>query len=198
MQYVLKTGFGESTDSYGGTALSPLTGLGQGSGASPPAFMDLSLLIVNAYHLMGNGACIKSSYVSRFFNLCAVMYVDDTDLLHWPESPVMDPETLIHHVQTSTTDYGYLTKAYGGILKEKKCSSYFLAYKFVRGRARLMSLCYLPTATTHIMEGNEAYPSHIRIPQPDGPDTPIVTHEVTTASKMLGGSLFLCGKFLNT
>ena len=30
------------------------------------------------------------------------------------------------------------------------------------------------------------YPSHIRIPQPEGPDAPIVTHEVTTASKMLG------------
>ncbi len=55
MQYVLKTGFGESAESYGGTALSPLTGLGQGSGASPPAFMALSLLIVNAYRRMGHG-----------------------------------------------------------------------------------------------------------------------------------------------
>jgi hypothetical protein len=49
MQYILKTGFGKSVDSNGGTALSPLTGLGQGSGLSPPAFMALSLLIVNAY-----------------------------------------------------------------------------------------------------------------------------------------------------
>ena len=30
------------------------------------------------------------------------------------------------------------------------------------------------------------YPSHIRIPQPEGPDALIVTHEVTTASKLLG------------
>ena len=135
MQYVLKTRFGESIDSYGGTALSPLTGLGQGSGASPPAFMALSLLIVNAYRQMGHGARIKLSYASRLFSLCAVMYVDDTDLLHWPESPLTDPETLIHHVQTLTTDYGHLAQASGGILKEKKCSVYFLAYKFVRGRA---------------------------------------------------------------
>ncbi len=82
MQYVLKTGFGESVDSYGGTALSPLTSLGQGSGASPPAFMALSSLIVNAYCQMGHGARIKLSYTSQLFNLCAVMYVDDTDLLH--------------------------------------------------------------------------------------------------------------------
>jgi hypothetical protein len=29
-------------------------------------------------------------------------------------------------------------------------------------------------------------PSHITIPQPTGPDLPIITHKVTTASKMLG------------
>ncbi len=146
----------------------------------------LSLLIVNAYCRMGHGARIKSSYASQLFNLCAAMYVDDTDLLDWPESPLMDPRTLIHHVQTSTTDYGHLAQASGGILKEKKCSVYFLTYKFVRGRAWLMSLRNLPAATTHITEGNMVYPSHIRIPQPEGPDALIVTHEVTTASKMLG------------
>ena len=46
MQYVLKTGFGESTETYGGTNTSPNSGLGQGSGASPPGFMALSSLIV--------------------------------------------------------------------------------------------------------------------------------------------------------
>jgi hypothetical protein len=131
---------------------------------------------------MGHGAGIKLSYASRLFNLCAVMYVDDTNLLHWPKSPVTDPKTLIHHVQTSTTDYGHLSQESGGILKEKKCSIYFLAYKFVRGWAWLMSLHDLPTETTQITEGNEAYPSHIRIPQPDGPNAPIVMHEVTTTS----------------
>jgi hypothetical protein len=49
MQYVLKTGFGESTESYGGTTQSLNSGLGQGRGASPPGFLALSSLIVNAY-----------------------------------------------------------------------------------------------------------------------------------------------------
>jgi hypothetical protein len=48
MHYVLKTGFGESSKSFGGTTASPKSGLEQGSGASPPAFMALSFLIVNA------------------------------------------------------------------------------------------------------------------------------------------------------
>jgi hypothetical protein len=151
MQYVLKTGFGEPADSYGGTALSLLTGLGQGSSASPTAFMALSSLIVNAYHQMGHGAHIELSYV---FNLCAVMYVDDTDLLHSPESPVTDPEALIHHVQMSTSDCGHLAQASGGILKEKKCSVYFLAYKFVHGWAWLMSLCY-PSYSNYSHHGGQ-------------------------------------------
>jgi hypothetical protein len=53
------------------------------------------------------------------------MYVDDTNLLHWPESSMTDPEELIVHVQMATTDYGQLAQASGGILKAKKCSVYF-------------------------------------------------------------------------
>jgi hypothetical protein len=62
MQYVLKTGFGESTETYSGTSTLPNSGLGQGSGASPPGFMALSLLIVNAYRRMGHGMKILLSY----------------------------------------------------------------------------------------------------------------------------------------
>jgi hypothetical protein len=64
MHYVLKTGFGESTESYGSSANIPTSGLGQGSGASPPAFMALSSLIVNAFRRLGYGAKIRLSYVA--------------------------------------------------------------------------------------------------------------------------------------
>jgi hypothetical protein len=131
MQYVLKTDFGESVNSYGGTSLSPNSGLGQGSGASPPAFLALSSLIVNAYCQMGHGAWIRSSYLSRLFILAAVMYVDDRDLLHWPSSPYTNPEELVAHVQQATTDYTNLAQASGGILKDVKFLVYFLDYKFV-------------------------------------------------------------------
>jgi hypothetical protein len=64
------------------------------------------------------------------------MYVDNTNLLHWLESSATDPEELIAHVQMATTDDRQLAQASGGILKAKKCSVYFLEYKFIRGRAR--------------------------------------------------------------
>ncbi len=95
MQYTLKTGFGKSAESYGGTATQPNSGLGQGSRASPPAFMALSSLIVNAYRLMDHGARINSLYFHQLIILAAVMYVNYTDLFHWPSSPITTPEELI-------------------------------------------------------------------------------------------------------
>jgi hypothetical protein len=74
----------------------------------------------------------------------------------------------------------------GGILNAGKCSVYFLDYKFVSGRARIKSLGGLPEPTGLIKLDCKLLPSHISIPQPDGPDARIVTHDVTTASKVLG------------
>jgi hypothetical protein len=186
MQYILKTSFGESTKSFGGTEESPNSGLGQGSGASPPAFMALSSLIVNTYRQMGHGACICSSYSARLFVIAAVMYVDDEDILHWPPSTHTSPEDLIEYVQKATTDWGNLAQASGGILKAGKSLAYFMDYNFNKGRAKLKSLQDLPEPNSYIMDEGKLLPSHISIPQPVGCNVPIVTHNVTTATKMLG------------
>jgi hypothetical protein len=59
-------------------------------------------------------------------------------------------------------------------------------YKFICSRAKMKSLRDLPEPTQYISEGGRLFPLHITIPQPVGPDAPIVTHDVTTASKVLG------------
>jgi hypothetical protein len=114
--------------------------------------MALSLLIVNAYRRLGHGAKILSSYTARLFHVSAVIYVDDTDLLHWPSDGGTDPDELVLHVQEATRDYGLLVQASGGILKEKKCSMYFLDYKVVRGRFWLKSLRDLPEPQIYLLK----------------------------------------------
>ena len=64
MQFCLRTGFGESANTYGGTIDSPLAGSGQGNDGALPSFAALSGLIVNAYRRMGHGAKLTSSYMS--------------------------------------------------------------------------------------------------------------------------------------
>jgi hypothetical protein len=90
--------------------------------------------------------------MARLFVLAAVMYVNDTDMLHWPPSPHSSPEELIEHVQQATMDWGNLTQASGGILKAQKCSAYFMDYKFNRGRAKMKSRRDLPEPTQYISE----------------------------------------------
>jgi hypothetical protein len=124
--------------------------------------------------------------MARLFVLAAVMYVNNTDMLHWPPSPHTSSEELIEHVQQATTDWGNLTQASGGILKAGKCSAYFMDYKFICGHAKMKSPCDHPEPTQYISEGGSLFPLHFTIPQPVGPDILINTHDVTTTSKVLG------------
>jgi hypothetical protein len=50
----------------------------------------------------------------------------------------------------------------------------------------MKSLRDLPEPTQYITEGGRLFSSHITIPQPVGPDAPIITHCVTTFLKVLG------------
>ncbi len=83
MRFYLRTGFGKSKTSYGSTHKEWLTGYSQGNAAACPGFTAMSLLIVNAYLRDGFGARIYSSYYKWLLLLAAVMYVNDTDLIHW-------------------------------------------------------------------------------------------------------------------
>ncbi len=117
MRFFLRTGFGESKQSYGGTHKQRLAGYGQGNAASAPGFTGLSSLIVKAYHRDGYGAQIYSSYYKGLLLLAAIMYVDDTDLIHWSRTLDCNPEELIPAAQTATYAWGGLAIATGAAMK---------------------------------------------------------------------------------
>ena len=86
MRFFLRTGFGESTRSYGGSVDNPTLSLGQGNAAAGPTFLAISSLIVNAYLRQGHGARTTTSITNRLMVLAAVLYVDDTDNIHMAPS----------------------------------------------------------------------------------------------------------------
>ena len=95
----MRTGFGESPELFGGSDERPFGGGGQGSGWAPLGFATLSSIMINAYKRAGCGVEMTSPYFSRVFLMAAVMYVDDTDLLHWADSPTATDRELIEKVQ---------------------------------------------------------------------------------------------------
>ena len=108
MRFFLQTGFGESKTSYGGSHEERLAGYGQGNAAAGPGFTAISSLIVIAYLHNGFGAQIYSSYYKRLLILAAVMYVDNTNLVHWSSMPSCTPAELIAAAQTATYAWGGL------------------------------------------------------------------------------------------
>jgi hypothetical protein len=169
MRFFLRTGFGESTQSYGGTHEERLAGFGQGNAASGPGFTALSSLIVNAYLRDGYGAQIYLSFYKQLLILAAIMYVDDTNLIHWSSTPNCNPKQLIAAAQTATYAWGGFAIATGAAMKPEKCYAYFLSYWFDKGRVKMRTIGSLPTPTALIaMPDGSTAPSHLRVPLPDG------------------------------
>jgi hypothetical protein len=135
MRFFLQTGFGESKTLYGGSHKECLAGYGQGNAAAGPGFIAMSLLIVNAYLRDGIGARIYSSYYKCLLILAAVMYVNNTDLVHWSSLSSCTPVKLIATAQMATYAWGGLAIATGAAMKLDKCYTYFLFYWYNCGRA---------------------------------------------------------------
>jgi hypothetical protein len=121
MRFFLRTGYGDSERSYSGTRDNPLGSLGQGNGAAPPAFTAVSTLLILPYVNMGYGVEWESAVSGALFTIAAILYVNDTDLLHWAKSTGMSDEAFFHQVQAATTAWGKLALASGGSLKPEKC-----------------------------------------------------------------------------
>ncbi len=90
MTWYLKTAFGKSQISFGGTRWDPSMGLGQGNGAAPPRFLAVCTLMINVYHNLGHGVDFTGAWSRDAFTLGAVLYVDDSDLFHMAQETPLD------------------------------------------------------------------------------------------------------------
>ena len=133
MCFFLRTRFGESAESYGGSDEDCTLGLGQGNAAAGPGILALSSLILNAYLQEGHGTRQVTSYSQCTLILEVVIYVDDTNLPHMTKEVNATAEELIEHLQHSTNVWGGLAIATGAALKPEKCYAYFMIYRHIRG-----------------------------------------------------------------
>ena len=173
MTFFLRTGHGVAEKGYGGTKDKPMFGYGQGNGMAPPAFLTLSALMSNTYRRLGHGSAFVGSWSGVMFFLAAIIFVDDTDLLHIAKRRGMSDIDFSHQVQQATFDWGFIVQATGGYLKPAKCFWYMLSWHWVRGEPRLKKLRSLPWQP-------------LMVPQKDGNPAPIPLKDVHHAEKTLG------------
>jgi hypothetical protein len=105
--------------------------------------------------------------------MAALLYVDDTDLLHVSRSSSIPENVFCLEVQNATHYWASLLQATGGNLKPEKCYWYLLSYKFVQGRAVLKTKRELSAYT-------------LQIPQPNSTNVVIQLKDPDEASEVLG------------
>ena len=172
MKFYLRTAYGQSESSYGGTKEDPTMGLAQGNGAAPPGFLAVATLMINAYKRLGHGVDFITPWTGDAFYLAAILFVDDSDLLHLASLTESDDE-FFERIQEATFDWGGLVQATGGLLKPSKCFWYMLSWKWKKGEPILQKIPTLQSVP-------------LRIPQPDGSIIPIPLRPVDHPEKKLG------------
>ena len=107
MKFYLRTGFGDSKSFAGGGVSIKTQGLTQGNGASPAGWAVISI-------------CIEAKFICPIMHLkhhlSAILYVDDTDLLHIDLSKDETVDDVHSEIQASINSWGNLLIATRGVL----------------------------------------------------------------------------------
>jgi hypothetical protein len=82
MKFFLRTAFGESKEFAGSTIEVKTQGLGQGNGISLVGWCIISIMILWVHGAKGHGAHFIAPMSHVRSSLSAILYVNDTDLLH--------------------------------------------------------------------------------------------------------------------
>jgi hypothetical protein len=129
MKFFLRTAFGDFRDFSGSTIEVKTQGLGQGNGASLAGWCVISIMILQAHGAKGHGAHFIAPLSQVRSSLSAILYVDDTDLLHLN----MDSdETVFEALQRAIKNWGKLLIATGGTLKPEKCIFHLIDFQWTR------------------------------------------------------------------
>jgi hypothetical protein len=134
MKFFLRTGFGDSTKFAGGGIRIKTQGLSQGDGASPAGWAVISIVILNAHGKKGHGAKFVCPITKLSSHLSAIIYVDDTDLLHINLEEDESVETVHQAIQASISNWGNLLIATGSALQPAKCFYSIISFEWADGK----------------------------------------------------------------
>ena len=118
MRYTVKTVHGVSEDSYQGTPFEPLFGTGQGSGASPVAWLTLVVLLMNTLdRLIPERMQFSTLYHAHSRLMDA--FVDDTTSLGFTDSGIFTCSEMIAKLNHIAQTWERLLFHSGGSLNLK-------------------------------------------------------------------------------
>jgi hypothetical protein len=133
MKFFLRTGFGILALFAGGSISIKTLGLTQGNGASPAGWAVISICILGAHGKKGHGAKFYCPITNLQHHLSAILYVDDTDLLHIDLTKDESMDVVQDAIQNSVNSWGNLLIATGGVLQPSKCFYSIISFEWENG-----------------------------------------------------------------
>jgi hypothetical protein len=133
MKFFLRMAFGDSREFAGLTIEVKTQGLDKGGSAPLAGWCVISIMILQAHGAKGHGAHFIAPLSQVHSSLSAILYVDDTDLLHLDMDGIERVVEVHAALQCAIDNWGKLLIATGGTLKPNK---YFSSHR-------------LPVDTTH-------------------------------------------------
>jgi len=128
MKILLRTGFGDSTDFASSTLSIKTQGLCQGNGASPTGWAVVSICILSTQKKRGHSAHFTCPIMKLKSHIAGIIYVDDTDLVHFHMDENQGKDDAFFNLQEAITNWGKLLLAIGGALKPIKCFFHLISF----------------------------------------------------------------------
>ena len=176
MKFFLRTAYGDSTLFAGSSVHMKTQGLCQGNGAAPAGWAVVSIVILDAHKQEKHGATFRCPISRRAKKISAILFVDDTDLLHINMEEREILEETHDAMQSSVSSWGTKLSASGGALKPPKCFYYLIDYDWDEdGEWRY-----------HELTEEELVKYEIRVPTPSGATVQIECLSVNDSRKTLG------------
>ena len=133
MIFYLRTGFGDSTKSFGRSG-TPFQGACQGNKAAGAIWLGTSSPLVEMMHNRGQATDICTALSLLTLALIGFLFVDDTDLLELAENAQIYPHEIIARTQEKVTTWQGGLRASGGALMPRKCMWGLIAFKWSNGK----------------------------------------------------------------
>ncbi len=130
MKFFLCTGFSDLMEFASSKFKIKTQGLGQGNGASLAGWTVVIICIINAHKKKGHGAHFVCPITKLRSHIAGVIYVDDTDLIHFRRDKQEDTSDTIYGLQEAILNWEKLLLALGGALKPAKCFYHLITFKF--------------------------------------------------------------------
>jgi hypothetical protein len=116
MKFFLQMGFGDSKSFAGGGTSIKTQGLTQGNGASPAGWAVISICILGAHGKKGHGTKFYCPISKLKQHLSAILYMDDTDILHINLTEDKSVDEVHSAIQHCVNSWGNLLIATGRAL----------------------------------------------------------------------------------